>query len=60
MLQISIQHYYPPKSDNFEGKGITPDVVIDLSDEAKSINFHKLTYENDDQLRKAVDLIKEK
>ena len=60
VLQISIQHYYPPKSDNFEGKGITPDVVIDLSDEAKSINFHKLTYENDDQLRKAVDLIKEK
>ena len=60
VLQISIQHYYPPKSDNFEGKGITPDVVIDLSDEAKRINFHKLTYENDDQLQKAVELIKEK
>lgn len=60
VLQMSIQHYYPPKSDNFEGRGITPDIVIDLSDEAKKINFHKLSYENDDQLRKAVEIIKEK
>ncbi len=60
VVYISMQHYYPPVSGNFEGRGITPDETVDLSDEAKKINFYKLTYENDDQLRRAVEIIKEK
>ena len=60
VVYISVMLYYPPKSDNFEGKGVTPDVETDLSEEAKKINFNKLTYENDDQLKKAVEIIKNK
>ncbi|MBP5206842.1 MAG: PDZ domain-containing protein [Clostridia bacterium] len=60
VVYISMQHYYPPKSDNFEGKGITPDEVVELSEESKKINFYKLTYETDDQLRRAIEIIKEK
>lgn len=60
IVYVSSMFYYPPKSDNFEGKGITPDVETDLSEEAKKINFNKLTYENDDQLQKAVEIIKNK
>ena len=60
VVYVSMQHYYPPKSDNFEGKGITPDETVELSEEAKKINFYKLTYETDDQLRRAVEIIKEK
>ena len=58
VIYISIEHYYPPESDNFEGKGITPDIVIDLSDEAKKINFYKLTPEQDAQLQKALEILK--
>lgn len=60
VVYISVEHYYPPKSDNFEGVGITPDLVLDLDDAAKKINFYKLTYETDNQLQKAVEIIKEK
>ncbi len=60
VVYVSMMLYYPPKSDNFEGKGITPDIELDLSEEAKKINFNKLTYEQDDQLKKAVEVIKNK
>ena len=60
VVYISMMLYYPPVSDNFEGKGITPDVEIELSEEAQKINFNKLTYENDNQLQKAVEIIKNK
>ena len=59
-VNISMQHFYPPESDNFEGVGITPDEVLDLDDNAKKISFSKLTYENDNQLQRAVEVIKEK
>ncbi len=60
VVYVSMMLYYPPKSDNFEGKGITPDIELDLSEEAKKININKLTYEQDDQLKKAVEIIKNK
>ena len=60
VIYVSTDHYYPPKSDNFEGRGITPDETIELNDEAKKINFYKLTYEIDNQLQRAIEIIKEK
>ena len=60
VLYISTEHYYPPKSDNFEGVGITPDEIVELNDEAKKISFYKLTYETDNQLQRAIEIIKEK
>lgn len=60
VMYISTELYYPPYSDNFEGKGITPDVVVELDEEAKSTSLYKLTYEKDNQLQKAVEIIKEK
>lgn len=60
VIYVSVQHYYPPKSDNFEGVGITPDEIVELNDEAKKISYYKLTYETDNQLQRAVEIIKEK
>ena len=60
VVYISMEHYYPPKSDNFEGVGITPDEIVELDEEAKKISFYKLTYETDNQLRRAIEIIKEK
>ena len=60
VIYVSTNLYYPPKSDNFEGKGITPDEIVELSEQAKKINFYKLTYETDNQLQRAIEIIKEK
>jgi carboxyl-terminal processing protease len=60
VIYISSELYYPPVSDNFEGVGITPDVITELNEEAKNKNLYKLPLENDDQLKKAVEIIKEK
>ena len=35
-------------------------MIVELSEESKKINFYKLTYETDDQLRRAIEIIKEK
>lgn len=59
-VYISTELYYPPYSDNFEGVGITPDVVLELPDEVKNISLYKLSYEQDTQLKKAVEILKSK
>ncbi len=59
-VYISTELYYPPYSDNFEGIGITPDVILELPDEVKNISLYKLTYEQDTQLQKAVEILKNK
>lgn len=59
-IYLSTELYYPPYSDNFEGVGITPDIVLELPDEVKNISLYKLTYEQDTQLQKAVEILKNK
>ncbi|MPN32243.1 hypothetical protein SDC9_179719 [bioreactor metagenome] len=48
-LIISSQLYCPPFSENFEGKGVTPDETVELSDEKLS-RFYFLNEDEDDQL----------
>lgn len=43
-----------PYSENFEGVGITPDITVELSEEAQNEYFERLTEENDNQLREAL------
>lgn len=57
-FKISTGKYNPPYSENYDGIGITPDIVIELSKEAASVGFYKLTDENDNQLIAAVNAIK--
>ena len=59
-FKISVGRYDPPYSENYDGKGIAPDVEVELSEEAQSINFHKLTDENDNQLIAAVEALNSK
>ncbi|MGM9646190.1 MAG: S41 family peptidase [Eubacteriales bacterium] len=49
-LRISTNMYNPPKSENYEGKGITPDVIVELDESLKDKNFYKITDEEDNQL----------
>ncbi len=56
-LSISYKLYSPPYSDNFEGVGITPDIVIELDEALVDKNIYKITDEEDNQLRRAVEAL---
>lgn len=58
-LDLSVAYFYPPTSDNFEGKGVTPDVQVTLSEE-KLKNFYALTIDTDDQLQAAISALESK
>ena len=56
-LDVSVAYFYPPRSDNFEGKGVQPDIQVDLSQDKQS-RFYSLTDDQDDQLQAAVKYIR--
>lgn len=55
-LDLSVAYFYPPKSDNFEGKGVLPDINVQLSSE-KQRNFYSLDESDDDQLQSAISYV---
>ncbi len=57
-IKISTETYNPPKSDNYEGIGIIPDIVVELPDELMA-RFYSLSEKEDLQLQAALDTIKE-
>ena len=59
-IKLTSALYYPPFSDNYDGVGIKPDVEAELSEEAASKNPYKVTDEEDDQLKAAVEALKDK
>ena len=56
-LGISYRMYDPPYSENYEGKGVTPDYVVELDDSLKDKNIYKITDEEDNQLQKAIEIL---
>ncbi|MBO5313515.1 MAG: S41 family peptidase [Clostridia bacterium] len=50
--------YDPPKSKNYNGVGIEPDIVEPLSEEASQKNIFELTHSEDNQLNRAVSALK--
>ncbi|WP_432402320.1 S41 family peptidase [Wukongibacter sp. M2B1] len=57
-FKLTISQYFTPNGNYIHGKGIEPDVVIDLPDELKE--KVDLSDEEDVQLQKALEIIKEK
>lgn len=55
---ISIAYYNPPYSDNYEGDGVTPDILSVLSDEAALKSLYQLTLEEDTQLTDAIAVLR--
>lgn len=53
-FKISCGRYDPPCGVNYNDVGVVPDIIEDLSEEAKNINFYKLDDETDNQLALAV------
>ena len=56
-ISISYRMYNPPYSDNYEGIGITPDIVLELDEELQEKNFYKITDDEDNQLQMAVRVL---
>ena len=57
-LKITIEEYYTPNKNEINKVGIEPDEEIDLSGEVKEQGTY--TDEEDNQLQKAIEIIKEK
>ncbi len=53
-VRISYRMYSPPKSDNYHGVGITPDIEVELDPEVSDISLYVITDEQDNQLRAAI------
>ena len=57
-VKLTTNHYYTPEGHDIHGKGIEPDVVEDLNEEAKAIPV--IPEEMDNQLQKAIEILNEK
>ncbi len=49
--------YDPPKSPNYNGVGIKPNIEVALSEEASKKNLFELKHSQDDQLKAAIDAL---
>ena len=57
-VKLTTNHYYTPEGHDIHGKGIEPDVVEDLNEEAKAMPV--IPEEMDNQLQKAIEILNEK
>ncbi len=53
-VSVTCAYYLPPKSPNYHGVGVVPDVVVAMPEEFASMNLDKLTDEQDIQMQAAV------
>src|SRR5690606_984795 len=57
-LKLTVSEYFTPNGINIHGIGITPDIVVELNEDAEGIGPEFL--EQDNQLQKAIEVIKAK
>ncbi len=53
-VSVSVALYYPPYSDNYEGVGVTPDIIVEMPEELKDVNIYKISDADDLQLQEAI------
>ena len=60
-IKLTTRFYYPPTSDNYDGVGITPDVIVEQDEVMKTYNTYKLLLpefqQYDNQLASAIEMI---
>ncbi len=52
-LRYTTQLYNPPKSENYDGVGITPDIEVELDSSLGKLNYFEITDAQDNQLASA-------
>lgn len=58
-VKMTTAAYYTPLGNSLEGKGIQPDIDVDLADEMKALPIEEIEQEDDAQLWAALDVIRE-
>ncbi len=53
-VSVTYRYYCPPYSDNFDGKGVTPDVIVEAEGALLEKNIFKVTDKEDNQLLAAL------
>ncbi|MHB1483314.1 MAG: S41 family peptidase [Saccharofermentanales bacterium] len=56
-VNITTFKYYLPKGESIEGKGLKPDIEIDIAEKDKTIPIEQLTIEQDAPLKKAIEIL---
>lgn len=56
-FKFTTGRYDPPCGVNYDGVGVVPDNIVDLSEEAQKIGFYKLTDDDDNQLQVAANVL---
>ena len=56
-FKYTYRYYCPPFSDNFDGVGVTPDIVAELDEALEGKNIYKVTDEEDNQLAAAYNAL---
>ena len=59
-LKVTYRMYKPPFSEGYHEVGITPDVEVSLDESLANKNIYKITDEEDNQLRAALEALTEK
>lgn len=59
-FKFTTGRYDPPCGVNYDGVGVVPDNIVELSEEAQRIGFYKLTDDNDNQLAVAAEALASK
>ena len=57
-VKLTTNMYFPPCGESYEGIGIKPDVEVELSEAAASVNIYKLADADDNQLQRALQELK--
>ncbi len=57
-LRLTTNKYNPPKSENYDGTGIKPDIEIELSEALAGKSHFEYTDSEDNQLQKACEALK--
>lgn len=55
-LKVTIARYFTPSGVCIQGKGILPDIAIDLNDKYKQVPVSQVPREDDAQLKKAIEI----
>lgn len=56
-VNITMFKYYLPQGESIEGKGLKPDIEIDLAEKDKYTSLELLTPEQDTPLKKAIEIL---
>ena len=57
-LRLTTNKYNPPKSGNYDGIGLEPDITVELSDALSGKSSFEYTDSEDNQLQSAVSGMK--